>query len=450
MDTFDRLVAGIVAALVVAIGIVIGLGDRVGVTVVLVTPNGGQNPSSTTPIRLTFSQAMDTASVKERLSIRPQVAGTFRWEGSTLSFQPNQALAPDQIYTVTLEAGAQSLTNRQVAHTFTWSFVPRLPRIIYLAPANADIRSLWITSLDGSPPTEIYASTYGIDGFAPSPDGSHIAVTAYGTDQSADIWIIDALGKNPHHITDCQVDFCGAPAWSADGERLAFERRKLSSTGGSGPSRIWLYILSSGQSAPLYQDDQVLGSNPIWSPAGERLAFFDDSGRAIRVLDLSGGDTFRLPSLAGEVGSFSPDGEQMVFTDIRQVGGQFFPEILLADLSAQGGISALDAGAEADRFPAWSPDGKWIAFGRRSLSQAESSGIQLVITDPANGQTRQLTSDLGYNNSLFAWSPTSDHILLHRFDLKAAPGTLDLWVYNLEDDSLSLAVKNAFGGQWLP
>jgi Tol biopolymer transport system component len=450
MDSFDRLLAGIIAVLVAAIGLVVVLGDRVGVTAKLILPDGGQSLSSTAPIRLTFSQPMDTASVEDRFSIQPPVQTRFRWEGNTLILQPQPAFIPQQTYTITLDAGAQSLLDRRVIKPLTWSFTPRLPGVVYLAPGNAEIRSLWLATLDGNQPREIYETEYGIYDFAPGPDGEQIAVTVLAVDWSADIWLIDASGANPRRITDCQAGFCSGPAWSPDGKRLAFERQEPSTTGGSGPSRVWVLDLAGGQSAPIFQDNQVLGFGPAWSPDGGRLAFFDGNGQAIRVLDLASGDTFQLPSLMGEVGSFSPDGKQMAYTDIRQVGKQFFPDIILAHLGIDGGLEPLLDPAEEDQSPVWSPDGKWIAFGRRSLSRDQGFGIQLMITDPASGQLRQLTDDTYYNNSQFAWSPAGDRIVLHRFNLEASLPTLDLWVYRLSDGSLTRLVDNAFGGQWLP
>lgn len=449
-SSFDRLVAGIIALLAATVSLVVVLGDRSGVTVALIVPGGGQSPSSTAPISLTFSQPMNMASVEDRLSIQPPVQAEFRWEGNTLILQPQPAFVPQQTYTLTLDAGAQSLLDRRVIRPLTWSFTPRLPEVVSLAPANAEIRSLWLVGLDGSRPREIYAPEYGIYDFAPSPDGEQMAVTVLTIDRSADIWLIDAAGANPRRVTDCRTGFCSGPAWSPDGKRLAFERQEPSPTGGSRPSRVWLVDLAGGQSSPIFQDNQVLGFGPAWSPDGGRLAFFDGNSQAIRVLDLASGDTFRLPSLMGEVGSFSPDGMQMAYTDMRQLGRQFFPDIVLATLETDGGLESLLDPPEEDQSPVWSPDGKWIAFGRRSLSREQGFGIQLMIADPAGGRLRQLTDDANYNNSQFAWSPAGDLILLHRFDLKAATPTLDVWVYDLDDGSLTWLIDNAFGGQWLP
>jgi hypothetical protein len=69
--------------------------SRAGVRVVELSPeNGGGQVPITSPIRVTFSQDMDTASVEERFSVEPQVPGDVTWAGRTLAFKPHSALAP--------------------------------------------------------------------------------------------------------------------------------------------------------------------------------------------------------------------------------------------------------------------------------------------------------------------------------------------------------------------
>jgi hypothetical protein len=61
-----------------------------------------------------------------------------------------------------------------------------------------------------------------------------------------------------------------------------------------------------------------------------------------------------------------------------------------------------------------------------------------------------LTDDPDFNNTLFEWSLDSQRILVLRFNLTEIPGTPELWVYNLADDSFIVLVSNAFGGRWMP
>jgi TolB protein len=61
-------------------------------------------------------------------------------------------------------------------------------------------------------------------------------------------------------------------------------------------------------------------------------------------------------------------------------------------------------------YPAWSPDGKRIAYA----DQAENS-LELFICDPDGENVKQL-SKLGGQNTYPAWSPDSKQILFRHFE----------------------------------
>lgn len=451
IDPFDRLVLAIIAGLVAAIGVVVALGDHVGVPVVYIYPEDGASSPVTATIRVEFGQAVKPDSVEARFSIQPPVAGRITWEANTFYFVPDAPLLPGETYTVTIAPGVEGLDGQGISKPLSWSFTPRLPVVLYLAPVDAIGRSLWLIPADGGTPTEVFSADYGVYDFSPSPDGAQVAMTVYNEDLSADIWLIDASGDNPRRVTDCAPGYCGSPAWSPDGKLLAYERQTIPTTSGApGPSRVWLYDLTSGQTTPVFEDNQVLGYTPSWSPGGERLALFDANAGAIRVLDLSSGALTLIPSQMGEVGSFSPDGEKMVYVDIRQVGRQFFAQLWLAYIDSEGGVKPLLEQPEEDQSPAWSPDGQWIAFGRRRLDRQGGMGNQLMVFNPATGELRQLTDNRSYNNTGFRWDPTGRFILFQRFDLTVSYARSEVWLYDLETDRLTLLVDGGLSARWLP
>ncbi len=102
-----------VALALVGIIVVAILLSHGAVRVVELSPGQGDDDVPiTTPIRITFSTDMDEATVKDRFSIEPEVAGELEWEGRTLTFRARSALSPDTNYEITLEAGAVSKRGR--------------------------------------------------------------------------------------------------------------------------------------------------------------------------------------------------------------------------------------------------------------------------------------------------------------------------------------------------
>lgn len=75
-------------------------------------------------LSISFSEAMNKATVDAAFSISPAVAGTALWDGTdTLrSFQPTAPLAPSTLYTVTVAVGARDRAGNPLAAPFTFSF----------------------------------------------------------------------------------------------------------------------------------------------------------------------------------------------------------------------------------------------------------------------------------------------------------------------------------------
>jgi hypothetical protein len=67
----------------------------VGVRIVGSSLVGAADVSITAPIRSTFSQAIEPASVEAHFRIEPTVDGELQWQGRDLVFQPQTALAPE-------------------------------------------------------------------------------------------------------------------------------------------------------------------------------------------------------------------------------------------------------------------------------------------------------------------------------------------------------------------
>jgi len=464
MDDFDRLVLGVITAILTLLGAIIAAGDRVGAAVTSISPEPDGSPSVTTDIRIEFGQAMLVETVESRFVMESEIMGESRWDGNTFVFSPAEPLEVGQRYTVTLKAGAESSTNRATRKDLTWSFTPRAPGILYLSPADAFIQGLWYVDTPESEPVVIYAPEDGIFDFSPGPDGTNIAVTVFNDDQTSDIWLVNRDGSEPKRIIDCTPGLCSAPAWSPDGETIAYERREQDLTGATiVPSRVWVYDVDTGSTAPVFGDTQVLGFSPLFSQDGSRLAFYDSNVRAtnpdapgtgaIRILSLeTDGQNAVIPTSAGVIGSFSADGESIVYSDIRQVGRQFPTQLLIANYGDGTGIQPLFEDAEEDQWPAWSPDGAYVAFSRRRLDRSTGFGSQLAIYDFESGSVEVLTDDPTLNSVEFEWAPTSTALIFTRIDLEGSFPAPQVWMYDLAapEQGAGMIAENGRSARWLP
>jgi tricorn protease-like protein len=140
-----------------------------------------------------------------------------------------------------------------------------------------------------------------------------------------------------------------------------------------GVAQIYLVNFDGSDPRPLTNLSDG-ACQPAWSPDGQRLAFTSPcnsnkdvySGAQIFVMDADGSELEPLPSIPG--GDFdpawSPDGERIAFTSLRDNVAQIY----VVELAART-VSNLSKNRAAELQPAWSPTGAELMFtGQRSSS----------------------------------------------------------------------------------
>jgi Tol biopolymer transport system component len=463
LTRFDGMVIGVIALLLLAIGVIIALGDRVGVQIVRSEPSGAA--ASTTSISLTFGETMDWDSVIERMRFDPPLQGSYQPGSRTLRFTPDEPLAAGAQVSVTLLAGARSSSGREVLHDSAFSFRVRTPRVAYLAPADGVPQNVWLADpADPENAQQVTFSESSVMNFDVSPDGTRIAYAERNIDGTSDIKLLELESGAVRRITNCVDSNCDTPVWRPDGGMIAYQRIDLNSDiqqVGVSPARVWLLDLTTSPPSerPLFTDNQILSYAPQWSADGSKIAVFDNNSRGIVVYNLNDGSLTLIPSRSGSDMALSPDGTRVIFPRLIFDDSGFGARSVLqiADL-VDGEIDDLiDPDEPVDDVQSvWNPDGRRLAIARRYLDDRATRTRQLYLLDVQTGQLDELIFDQRYFNGFFSWNPEGDELVIQRFPEMTESGEFnqtgrpEVWTYRLADGRLEMVAHNAYLPRWVP
>lgn len=236
-----------------------------------------------------------------------------------------------------------------------------------------------------------------------SPDGSRVLYTVSGWEhpnargdtalgdrheRRSHVFMVPATGGDARQLTYGERGE-SQPAWSPDGNTIAFVAARGTGTGDDGPRpQIWLLPAQGGEARQLTTlKDGVSGY--AWSPDGSKIAVLttdtlsreaeakrrrrDDSQvyegefrlSHIWVVDATTGSASRVTSgnfTVNGAPSWSPDGARLAFlagptTLIRDERHDAY----VVDIASKQ-LDRITTGGDAETAPQFSPDGKLLAF----------------------------------------------------------------------------------------
>jgi dipeptidyl aminopeptidase/acylaminoacyl peptidase len=218
-----------------------------------------------------------------------------------------------------------------------------------------------------------------------SPDGERIAFVVATLDEERDeylsnVWLVDRKGGRPRRFTaGRRRDH--SPRWSPDGRWLAFVSER------DGARRPQLHVIPADGGEPTRLTDLEHGvSDPAWSPDSRRLAFVARVGGEKEPTT----DEERRKSRPARVITtlkYRSNGEGFVY-DRR-------PHVFVVSIDG-GKPKQITDGDFVDADPAWSPDGRTIAFASARHEERDyDDSSDLWTVAPDGGEPRRLTDTRG-------------------------------------------------------
>jgi Tol biopolymer transport system component len=296
-------------------------------------------------------------------------------------------LQPEDMFALRSASDAQpSPDGRQIAYVVT-----ELDRA-----ADRSRASIWIALPNGE-------NRQCADGAMPrwSPDGSRLACVS-----NQQIYILSAHGGDPLPVTELPDGVTGPPVWSPDGARIAFTARVCASRSvptaprvirrlryllngqgyiGDGPWHVFT-VAADGSSPPKQlTTGEWHHFSPAWSPDARHLTCVTtrrdewDTEWVWDVFVLDAEDPSiaprRLTDSSGTCAApaWSPDGKRIAYFDNHCAGTAYTQDYYLCLVSATGGTPmdvsrVLDRGCQISQLPsvnepaAWSADSSTVFF----------------------------------------------------------------------------------------
>jgi len=326
-----------------------------------------------------------------------------------------------------------------------------------------------------------------------SPDGRWAVVSIAKPDLehnklSADLWLYSTDGAIERRLTADPADDNG-PVWSPDGSRIAFVSQRdgdeapqaytIAADGGEA-TRVTSWPTGVAQLKWSPDGAHVYFLSRVWTDLrsadeqGARLKERAESKRKVQVYDgksFSAWDTllderelhlFQVPVAGGEpkpitlgtgldlprqsipleavLYDVSHDGREIAFVADSDPAPNDSNQDVFVIATAGGAPRNLTAdNAAGDTSPAYSPDGKHLAFERQTIKRFYGDTRRLMILDRASAKTREIAADWDRSKTSLAWS--SDGRLVGAID---DAGTVRLYEFPLEGEPRAITTSPSF------
>ncbi|MDE7368599.1 MAG: S9 family peptidase [Muribaculaceae bacterium] len=275
---------------------------------------------------------------------------------------------------------------------------------------NKSNNDLYLMNIDGTDKKRLTRSAGSEGNTAWFDGGKKIAyiTSKYGSPQ---IWVMDADGSNAKCITTVENGVEGFRISPDEKKIVIISQVKYNRSGSD------VYPDLPKANARII-DDMMYKHWNEWVTEIPHPYVGDFDGNSVSNLtDILGDEPYEAPMKPfGGIESlaWSPDSKNIAYVSRKKTGKEYAlstnSDIFIFNVESGLTTNLTEGNGGYDTNPAYSPDGKYIAWLSMEHDGYESDKNRIFIADLTSGKKTDLTSDWDYTATDFAWNPDSKSI----------------------------------------
>lgn len=287
---------------------------------------------------------------------------------------------------------------------------------------NKSNRDLYVMNIDGSGLTRITRTATSENSAVWIDNGSRIAFVYAAKGEKPQLWIMNADGTGRFAATDVEEGIEGF-LFSPDQSKVV-----LISAIKSNRTAADIYP-DLPQATGRVIDDMMYKHWDTWvTEIPHPFVGTFDGTKVSGLKDIMEGEPYESPMRPfGGVESFawSPDNKTLVYTSRKKVGKEYAistnSDLYAYDLATGTTTNLTEGMMGYDTAPAFSPDGRYMAWLSMERDGYEADKNRLFIRDNVTGQKTDLTTEWDYTIDEFAWNPDGKNIWFIAYHQGVAP-----------------------------
>ncbi|MEF2642555.1 MAG: S9 family peptidase [Paramuribaculum sp.] len=305
---------------------------------------------------------------------------------------------------------------------------------------NKSNLDLYVMNIDGSGVTRITATPESESGYAWIDGGRKIAFMN-PVDGKMQLWVMNADGSDRKAVSSVENGIQGF-LFSPDEKRVVM----IGTVKYSREAKDIYPDLPDATGRVI--DDLMYKHWDEWVTEIPHPLIGEFNGTEVTdVVDIMQDEPYESPMKPfGGIESFawSPDSQQLIYVSRKKTGLEYAvstnSDLYLYDLATATTRNLTEGMMGYDTNPAYSPDGKYVAWLSMEHDGYESDKNRIFIMDMGTGAKTDLTTDWDYTADQIAWNPDGKSI----YFIAAKDGVTPIFSIALKDKKVSVVADGTF------